>query len=171
MLSKAIHQHMPDWEEYRAREPIYATHNGKNYRQKVMGTRLPSIQHDSPYCDAALNILAIHPFLMAFAERISDSKDLLMSISGLTGKYAGRSNYDQPLHSDYQNNTELLPGKDMAWLNMSMIVYLSEVLSEDETPTYVVSQKQAEPMRLIETARVHIRETSSPNCTSSKDQS
>ena len=150
-LTKATHKHMPDWNEYKTREPIYATYNGKNYRQQGSGARLPSIQHDFPYCDDALNNLALHPFLVAFAERISDSKDLLMSISSLTGKYAGRSNYDQPLHSDYQNNTGLLPGKNSTWLNMPMIIYLSDVLTEDDTPTYVVSQTHTEPMRLMET--------------------
>ena len=84
-----------------------------------------------------LNRLAVHPTLVSFAESALGSTGLMMSQCELIGKYGGRQ-YDQELHTDYDNNTLAFPGNDLVEVNM--ITYLTEV-TEDLGPTFVVSRE------------------------------
>ena len=154
-ITEGLHQYLPSWEEYKARPSVYSTYNGERWvSHGVKALRSPGvagkgIASDFPYNNDALNNLAVHPFMVAFAERIAGTTNLALTASAVSGKYSGRSSEDQSLHSDYQNNTPVVPGKDNTWLNIPMITYLTDV-TIDTGPTYVVSQTETEPLRLME---------------------
>ena len=84
-LGKAWNRMMPDWEEYKARKSMYQTIGGASQK-----THNSIIRYDFPYPEDALNELAVHPFLVAFAERLVGSDDLAISLGHLIGKYAGK---------------------------------------------------------------------------------
>ena len=81
---------MPEWDEYVHRQPLWHGAHGTSNK-----TNPSIIRYDFPYPDDTMNRLAVHPYLVAFAERISGSKDLHVSLGHLIGKYAGKGEYDQ----------------------------------------------------------------------------
>lgn len=149
--------HMPTWDEYISKEVAYKSLAGTSGRH-VPGSTAAGVRYDFPYANDTLNQLAIHPFLVAFAERLAGRDDLLMSLGHLIGKYAGNGNFEQSLHSDYSNNTLVIPSKDSTWIDIPMITYLTDV-TLDLGPTYVVSHQHTEPRKLMyDGFRHHTRE-------------
>ena len=95
----------------------------------------------------------MHPFLCAFAERARGKNDLLLTHNAIVGKYAGKGEYDQAMHTDHPHNTPVVPVKDMRnCFDMPMIIYHSDV-TIDLGPTYVVSWEDSEPKNLIAKAK------------------
>jgi hypothetical protein len=148
---------MPTWQEFEERPHVYADLMGSSGRITRNSTAA-GVRYDFPYDDDTLNNLTMHPFLLAFAERIAETDDLALSLGHLIGKYAGRGNFDQALHSDLSNNTFVIPSKSKKWIDVPMITYLTDV-TIDLGPTYVVSQKHTEHRNLVEDGfRHHTRE-------------
>ena len=151
-----IQQYMPTYEEYKAHPYRYkgyygAGNRGSNGNEEV-------VRQEFPYGPMALNETAMHPFLVAFSERLAGTDKLSLSHGAITGKYAGKGNYDQPLHADYSGNTYVIPQKSTEWLDIPMIIYHSDV-TIDLGPTYVVSQKHTEHRKLVEDGfRFHRRD-------------
>jgi ectoine hydroxylase-related dioxygenase (phytanoyl-CoA dioxygenase family) len=132
-----IDRYMPTWEEYVAHRQRYVSMTGNaNTPQTPSGW----VVNNFPFAGDALNHVALHPFLLGFVERILGYDRLALSHSGLTGKYAGRGDYDQLLHTDYTNNTLAFPGSDTTSVDLPIIVYYTDVTVESG-PTYVVSQE------------------------------
>jgi ectoine hydroxylase-related dioxygenase (phytanoyl-CoA dioxygenase family) len=128
-----FHRYMPDWQEFDARRPLFAD----------LGSHAPSgaqgwVRHEFPYAGDALNEVAVHPFLVDFAERALGHKDIALSHGAIVGKYAGKSDYDQELHEDFSNNTLAYPRREPEYSDVPMIVYYTDV-EIDLGPTYVVS--------------------------------
>ncbi|ORX39604.1 hypothetical protein BD324DRAFT_648244 [Kockovaella imperatae] len=128
---------MPDWEEYKSRQTMYSNVHGNSVK-----TNPSLIRYDFPYIESAQNRLAVHPFLVAFAERLAGTEDLALSLGHLIGKYAGKE-YDQTLHSDYGNNALVTPPRSKEWIDIPIIVYLTDV-TVDLGPTMVLSQTHTE---------------------------
>ena len=84
-LGTAWNRLMPDWDEYKSRNSMFETIGGAS-----MKTNKTVIRYDFPYSEDALNELAVHPFLVAFAEKLTGSDDLAVSLGHLIGKYAGK---------------------------------------------------------------------------------
>ncbi|EJT96630.1 hypothetical protein DACRYDRAFT_102815 [Dacryopinax primogenitus] len=122
-------QYMPTWEEYVLRKPMFT---------RLLGGGPPRgwVRHDFPYSSTALNRVALHPYLVAFAERLTGSTDLQLSHDAIVGKYAG-NDYDQELHQDYTNNTLVVPRAGTASIDIPMIVYYTDV-TLDLGPSVVV---------------------------------
>ena len=155
--TQAWHTHMPSWKEYEAKPTVYRDFGGSSGRH-VPGSNAAGVRYDFPYNNDILNQQAVHPFLLAFAERVAGTEELLMSFGHLIGKYAGNGHFDQALHSDYSNNTLVIPSKDKEWLDIPMIIYLTDV-TMDLGPTYVVSQQFTEKRKyLYDGFREHTRE-------------
>ena len=150
--------YMPTWEEYQLKKVQYKYFAGTS-RRNAPGSGIASgVRYDFPFENQVLNQLAIHPYLVAFAERITGTEDLALNFSILRGKYAGVGDFEQSLHSDLSNNTLVIPPKGHKWLDIPMIWYLTDV-TPDLGPTYVVSQEHTEHRRLIEDGfRDHTRE-------------
>ena len=155
-IHHGLQRYMPTWEEYCAHPKRYADFYGSGRRG---GNGNQDIVRDEfPYDSDALNEVAMHPFLVAFAERLAGTSDLHLSHGAITGKYAGKGDYDQPLHADYSGNTHVIPQASTEWIDIPMIIYHSDV-TVDLAPTYVVSQKHTEHRDLVEDGfRFHTRD-------------
>jgi ectoine hydroxylase-related dioxygenase (phytanoyl-CoA dioxygenase family) len=128
-------RYLPSWEEYTTREPLFADLRGSSLRSSPGWVR-----YEFPYSGDALNHVAVHPYLVAFAERLAGHRSIALSHGAIVGKYAGKGDYDQELHPDYSNNTLAFPRDGVAMIDIPMIVYHTDV-TIDLGPTYVVSQE------------------------------
>jgi ectoine hydroxylase-related dioxygenase (phytanoyl-CoA dioxygenase family) len=129
--------YMPTWEEYAARPHRYADLKGGSHRRT---TPAGWVTNSFPFTGDALNHATLHPYLLAFVERLVGHGNLALSHAGVVGKYAGPADYDQELHADYSNNTLAFPKADLTVCDIPAILYYSDV-TVDLGPTYVVSQE------------------------------
>ena len=90
-----------------------------------------------PYRSWDLNRLAFHPDLVDGAERYLATAELHLYKVELWAKYAGASNYDQPLHRDYGSHSLVVPRHDGRYQQLTTFIFLSDV-TEQDGPTKVV---------------------------------
>ncbi len=90
-----------------------------------------------PYRSWDLNGLAVHPDLIDAAERYLETTELHLYKVELWAKYAGATNYDQPLHRDYGSHSLVVPRPESRYQQITTFVYLSDV-TEDDGPTVIV---------------------------------
>ena len=79
----------------------------------------------------------MHPSIVDFAERALDNADIRLYQAHASAKYAGVTNYEQPMHID-RNHSWLPPGSESPWWNLEGFLYLTDV-TEDDNPTRMVS--------------------------------
>jgi hypothetical protein len=85
----------------------------------------------------ALNRLCVHPSIVDFAERALGDRDIRLYQIHATAKYAGVTNYEQPMHTD--RNHSWLPALGRhPWWNLEGFLYMTDV-TESENPTSLVS--------------------------------
>jgi len=84
----------------------------------------------------ALNRLCVHPSIVDFCARALGTTDIRIYQSQVSAKYAGETNYEQPMHTD-RNHSWLpsLPGR--TWWHVEAFLYLSDV-HEGNAPTHMV---------------------------------
>jgi hypothetical protein len=89
----------------------------------------------------ALNRLCVHPSIVDFCQRALGTNDIRIYQSQLSAKYAGETNYEQPMHTD-RNHSWLpsLPGK--TWWHVEAFLYLSDVHTGN-APTHIVDVRDA----------------------------
>jgi hypothetical protein len=89
----------------------------------------------------ALNRLVVHPGIVDFVERAIGTDDLRVYQTGVSAKYTGITNYEQPMHTD--RNHSWLPAVGQApWWNVEGFLYLSDV-SASANPTHLVSVRDS----------------------------
>ncbi len=110
------------------------------------------LQTEFPFTGQALNHVSTHPDLIALAEKLLGTQDILLSQAAMWAKYAGTGDFDQGLHLDYQGNTLVVPREDGDYRQINMILYYNDV-TDDLGPTYVVSQEQTRDFPLWPTHR------------------
>jgi ectoine hydroxylase-related dioxygenase (phytanoyl-CoA dioxygenase family) len=130
-----LYCYLPTFQEYVSRAPAFADLHGTSHRGAPGWVR-----YEFPYVNRALNKVALHPFLVAFAERLVGHDRIALSHGAIVGKYAGKGDYDQELHPDYGNNTLAFPKDGTEIVDIPMIVYHTDV-TLDLGPTYVVSKE------------------------------
>ncbi len=81
----------------------------------------------------ALNRMVVHPSIVDFAERALGSTDIRLYQAQASAKYAGITNYEQPMHID-RNHSWLPAGSEAPWWNLEGFLYLTDV-TEDDNPT------------------------------------
>lgn len=138
--------YMPTWDEY-AKAP-------HRYRALLGSNGWPVAEF--PFTGDALNHVTMHPELVAFAQKVMGTDDIVLSHSRLRGKYAGSADYDQNLHVDYSNNTLVYPKEDGQIFDLPFITYYTDV-TLDLGPTRVVSQEETHDL-LRKTRRFLTRE-------------
>ncbi len=74
---------------------------------------------------------------MDFAERALDNTDIRLYQAHASAKYAGVTNYEQPMHID-RNHSWLPPGSESPWWNLEGFLYLTDV-TENDNPTRLVT--------------------------------
>ncbi len=90
----------------------------------------------------ALNRVCVHPSIVDFAERALDNDDVRLYQAHASAKYAGVTNYEQPMHLD-RNHSWLPPASESPWWNLEGFLYLTDVTEEDN-PTRLVSVRDTE---------------------------
>jgi hypothetical protein len=80
-----------------------------------------------PFPDQTLNLLPLHPAIIAVAEDLLFTRDVRLYQAETFAKYTGVTQYDQPFHADYTNHTMLPPRADGRWRQVQMFLYLSDV--------------------------------------------
>jgi ectoine hydroxylase-related dioxygenase (phytanoyl-CoA dioxygenase family) len=100
-----------------------------------------------PYGAEELDAITLHPSLISFAERALNTDSVLLAHSVIWCKQAGgddwaKRGFDQPIHTDYGNNTLVVPDPtDIDQL--ATIAYYTDV-TVDLGPTYVASFEDSE---------------------------
>jgi hypothetical protein len=89
----------------------------------------------------ALNRLVVHPSVVDFVERAIGTDDLRVYQTGISAKYTGITNYEQPMHTD--RNHSWLPAVAAApWWHVEGFLYLSDV-DATGNPTHLVSVRDS----------------------------
>jgi hypothetical protein len=115
----------PTWEEFALHRPRYSQFEGSFGLATF------------PYMGRRLNQLSLHEDLIDFVERALGTRDIFLTQSGTSAKYAGTADFEQDLHLDYGNNTLLVPRPEGKWNQFGCIIYLTDV-TRDTGPTYIV---------------------------------
>jgi hypothetical protein len=89
----------------------------------------------------SLNRLVVHPGIVDFVERALGSTDLRVYQTGLSAKYTGITNYEQPMHTD-RNHSWLPPVPEAPWWHVEGFLYLSDVPAT-ANPTHLVSVRDS----------------------------
>jgi hypothetical protein len=89
----------------------------------------------------ALNRLVVHPSIVDFAERALGTADLRVYQMGISAKYTGITNYEQPMHTD-RNHSWLPAVGEAPWWHVEGFLYLSD-LTEAGNPTHLVSVRDS----------------------------
>jgi ectoine hydroxylase-related dioxygenase (phytanoyl-CoA dioxygenase family) len=94
--------------------------------------------HVLPYeASSALNLISLHPELIAFAKSLLGVDDVRLYQSHTWAKYTGEADYEQEFHCDYGNHTLLVPGDEPAQRTVDFILYLTDVTREHGALRYV----------------------------------
>ncbi|MFI4972996.1 MAG: phytanoyl-CoA dioxygenase family protein [Caulobacterales bacterium] len=80
-----------------------------------------------PFADQTLNLLALHPAIIAAAEDLLRTRDVRLYQAETFAKYTGVTQYDQPFHVDYTNHVMLPPRADGRYRQAQMFLYLTDV--------------------------------------------
>jgi hypothetical protein len=108
--------------------------------------RLPFVKApmwlDFPYQNDAANDIALHPDLIAFAEKVLETTEIVLAHSEMLIKYAGAYNMDQTMHMDWGNNSLVVPPQD-GFDQLASITYYSDV-TLDLGPTKFVGWSDAD---------------------------
>ncbi len=94
--------------------------------------------HMMPFdCSAALNLLALHPALIAFARAALHSDDVRLYQSISWAKFTGQADFDQPFHMDYYNHTLTTIGDDAGQRTVNFSIYATDVSDAHGSIRYV----------------------------------
>src|SRR5688500_9700493 len=93
-----------------------------------------------PWKSVELNLLAVHPKVVALAEALLATNDLRLYSAEAWAKYAGATDYDQPHHRDFLNHTLLVPTSAPEHRQCELFVYLSDV-PEELGPPHLVPRR------------------------------
>jgi hypothetical protein len=93
-----------------------------------------------PLPSTALNRMCVHPSIVDFCERALGTRDLRIYQGQVSAKYAGETNYEQPMHTDRNHSWLPLPTGRL-W-HIEGFLYLSDV-HDGNAPTHVVSVQNA----------------------------
>lgn len=112
----------PTWEQVHA-DP--ASHGNGDLRDSF------------PFVVDSLNDLTVREDLIDWCAGVIGSDNLAMSDALLGSKYGGLKDFDQPLHQDFGNNDLAYPRRDGGFLQVTTILYLTDV-GPGDGPTAVV---------------------------------
>jgi hypothetical protein len=87
----------------------------------------------------ALNRMYVHPAIVDFMERALGTTEIRCYQAQVSAKYAGETNYEQPMHTD-RNHSWLPSVPESPWWHVEAFLYLCDVHSGN-APTHVVPLK------------------------------
>lgn len=90
-------------------------------------------------CSPALNLIGVHPALIAFAKQALKAETVHVYQCQAWAKFTGESDYDQPFHCDYSNHTLTGPSEDAHLNSITILCYFSDV-TEAHGPAHYVTR-------------------------------
>lgn len=88
-------------------------------------------------CSPALNLIAVHPALIAFAKAALGAERVHLYQGQAWAKFTGAADYDQPFHCDFANHTLTAPSDEARFNCVTILCYFSDV-SEAHGPMHYV---------------------------------
>jgi len=97
-----------------------------------------------PYkASAEMNLLCLHPQLIALAESLLSSAAVHMYQCHTWAKYTGETDYDQKHHCDFPNHTLLVPSDNPQQRTVDIIIYITDV-TDAHGALHYVSKKDSD---------------------------
>jgi hypothetical protein len=96
-------------------------------------------------CSPALNLVGVHPALIAFAKDALQTDDVHVYQCQAWAKFTGAADYDQPYHCDYLNHTLTAPSDDDRQNALTIMCYFTDV-TEAHGPTQYVAKPDSDPI-------------------------
>ena len=93
----------------------------------MIEAEIPKIENIPFECSPALNLLCVHPELIALARAALNTQDIQLYQSQAWAKYTGEADFDQPFHCDYGNHTLTVPSEDEHLNSITFLIYFSDV--------------------------------------------
>lgn len=90
-------------------------------------------------CSPALNLIGVHPALIAFARAALSTQDVHLYQCQAWAKFTGDADYDQPFHCDFVNHTLTVPSEDETQNSVTILCYFTDV-TEDHGPMHYVTR-------------------------------
>jgi hypothetical protein len=88
-------------------------------------------------CSPALNLIGVHPALIAFARAALKSDAVHLYQCQAWAKFTGDADYDQPFHCDFSNHTLTAPSEDAATNAVTILCYFTDVTDAHGAMRYV----------------------------------
>ncbi|MEM7097729.1 MAG: phytanoyl-CoA dioxygenase family protein [Pseudomonadota bacterium] len=93
---------------------------------------------DMPFdCSPALNLLALHPAMIALAQAALGTSDVHLYQSHSWAKFTGEADFDQLFHCDFKNHTLTVPAGDAAQRTINCMIYMTDVTDAHGAIHYV----------------------------------
>jgi hypothetical protein len=96
-------------------------------------------------CSPALNLIGVHPALMAFARAALKSDDIYLYQCQAWAKFTGAADYDQPFHCDFSNHTLVAPSEPGHADVVTILCYFTDV-TEGHGPMHYVARPDSDPI-------------------------
>jgi hypothetical protein len=94
-------------------------------------------------CSPALNLIGVHPALIAFAKAALKTDDVHVYQCQAWAKFTGDADYDQPFHTDFSNHTLTAPSEDAHKNSVTILCYFTDV-TEAHGPAHFVSRPDSD---------------------------
>jgi hypothetical protein len=94
-------------------------------------------------CSPALNLIGVHPALVAFAKAALGVDDVRLYQCQAWAKFTGAADYEQPFHCDYANHTLTAPADDATGNSVTVMGYFSDV-TEAHGPMHYVTRPDSD---------------------------
>jgi hypothetical protein len=96
-------------------------------------------------CSPALNLIGLHPALVAFAREALETDEVQLYQCQAWAKFTGAADYAQPFHCDYVNHTLTAPSEDVRRNAVTIMCYFTDV-TEAHGPTHYVVRPDSDPI-------------------------
>ncbi len=94
-------------------------------------------------CSPALNLIGVHPALIAFAKQALSAARVHIYQCQVWAKFTGEADYDQPFHCDFSNHTLTAPAEDAHLNSITILCYFSDVTDAHGAMHYVTRPDSA----------------------------
>ena len=95
-------------------------------------------------CSPALNLIGVHPALIAFAKQALKTDAVHLYQCQAWAKFTGDADYDQPFHCDFSNHTLTAPSEDATKNSVTILCYFTDVTDAHGAMHYVTRPDSAQ---------------------------
>jgi hypothetical protein len=106
----------------------------------IAANRMSQFSHidNLPYnASVAINLISLHPQLIAFARALLGVPDVHLYQSHTWAKFTGNADYEQDFHCDFGNHTLTVPSDDPGYRTVDFVFYLTDVTRAHGALCYV----------------------------------